>query len=262
MKEKRLRKLNKGIAVPIVLLFVISLFAQLIPAVFAEEGTTRQTITVNQTVEGKPEKTAYTYVIIQTQGDAVTVSERTLSLNGEESKKFTIDFTAPGLYEFTVGRLKDESKNVAGVTLEDLYSDDNVVPVKHPFGYKVTQNEDGSLIVLPYTCYDNHVEFLKDGTGIVLLNTIKGPVEPTPTPTPTPTITPTPTATVSPTPKTTPTPTSTSSNNGKGQYTPKTGDDFRIVLWTTLAVVSGLFLILALVLRRKKEDEREKGDES
>lgn len=253
MKEKRLRKLNKGIAVPIVLLFVISLFAQLIPAVFAEEGTTRQTITVNQTVEGKPEKTAYTYVIIQTQGDSVTVSERSLSLSGEESKKFTIDFTAPGLYEFTVGRLKDESKDVASVTLDDLYADDNVVPVKHPFGYKVTQNEDGSLYALPYTCYDNHVEFLKDGTGIVLRNTIKGSVEPTPTPT----------ASASPTPKTTVTSTPTSSNNGKGQYTPKTGDDFRMTLWASLAVISGLFLILALVMRRKKEeDEREKGDES
>ena len=253
MNEKQRIKLNKRIAVPIVLLFVLSLFPQLIPMVSAEEETVRQTITVNQTVEGKPEKTAYTYVIIQTQGEAVTVSERSLSLNGEESKKLTIDFTVPGLYEFTVGRLRDESKAVASVTLEDLYSDDNVVPVKHPFGYKVTQNEDGSLNVLPYTCYDNHVEFLKDGTGIVLLNTIKGPVEPTPTPT----------ASASPTAKTTVTPTSMSSNNGKGQYTPKTGDDFRMTLWASLAVISGLFLILAMVMRRKKEDdEREKGDES
>lgn len=249
MKAQRLIKPNKWLSIFVTLLFVMTMILRFIPSVSADEASVRQTITIKQAVEGNPEKTAYVYAVVQTNGPdmGTIITERSFRLSGNDTHKTYMTFTAPGTYEFTIGRLQNETKNASEIVLDDFYKDDNVVPVKHPFGYKVTQNEDGSLSVLPYTCYDNHVEFLKDGTGIVLSNTIKGPVEPTPTPTPSPS------ASVTPTPK--PSSNSGSSDNGKGQYSPKTGDEFHMTLWVSIAVISILIIMLLLVLGRKKKKE-------
>lgn len=209
----------------------------------AAETSSSQTIKVEQTVTGSPTKTSYVYAIVQTRGVATMPAEpeTRFTLSGNSSNIIHLTFKEAGLYEYTIGRLKDETKK-DGITVDDLDKGDSVLPPYHPIGFKVTENEDGSLSVIPYTCYDSNVVFLKDGTGMTLKNEIKGPVV-TPTPTPTP----------SATPKG-----STDNNSGKGQYTPKTGDDFQMILWISIAGISGvLFLVFVLLgyRRRKKEEE-------
>ena len=249
MQINPITKFNKRINVSMVLLVAFVIALCLCPQVSAETAPIRQIIKVNQAVEGKPERTDYVYAILQTRGSDITdsISDRIFKLSGDSSFETSMTFETPGTYEFTVGRLKNESVKASDITSDDFYKDDNVVPINHPFGFKVTENEDGTLSVIPYTCYDNHVEFLKDGTGIVLSNLIKGPVEPTPTPTPSPSVT------VTSSPK--PSSNSGASDNGKGQYSPKTGDEFQMVLWASMAGISiVLILILLIVGRKKKKD--------
>lgn len=248
MNKKRLKISYKWLCVFALLAFVATMLSPLVSAVSAEDQAVQQTIKINQKVEGNPEKTSYLYAVIQTNGPDIgkNIRDRSFRLTGNDEFETVMVFEEPGMFEFTVGRVRNESKGIGDITMDDLYKDDNVIPIKHPFGYKVTENDDGSLTVLPYTCYDNHVEFLKDGTGIVLNNLIKGSVEPTATPTPS--ITPTQTSK----PSSSPSP----SDNGKGQYSPKTGDEFHMTLWICVAGVSILFILILLVLgRKKKKDE-------
>lgn len=62
-----------------------------------------------------------------------------------------------------------------------------------------------------------------------------------------------PSPTVSPTPRTTASPIPT--NNGKGQYTPKTGDDFQMMLWVSIAGISAIAIFFLLLFGRKKKKE-------
>ena len=236
MNRKRLRYLRWIVAGMVMMFMIISI--GLIPTE-AAENTASQTVKVEQTVTGSPTKTSFVYAIVQTKGTAAmpASNEEQFTLSGNSSNTIHLTFHEAGLYEYTVGRLKDESKK-SGITIDDLDKGDAVLPPYHPIGFKVTENEDGSLSVIPYTCYDSNVVFLKDGSGMTLTNEIKGPVvTPTPTPTPTP----------STTPKG-----STDNNNGKGQYTPKTGDDFQLILSISIAGISGILFILFLLMGRKE----------
>lgn len=236
MNKKRLSWLRWAIA-GLVMVVLVTIMG---PAKTEAAGkSSSQTIKVEQTVTGSPAKTSYVYAIVQTRGTSVMPisSEQRFTLTGNSSNTIHLTFTEAGLYEYTIGRLKDENR-ISGITVNDLDKGNSVLPPYHPVGFKVTENEDGLLTVIPYTCYDSNVVFLKDGTGMTLMNEIKGPV-------------------VTPTPSTTPK--GSTDNSGKGQYTPKTGDEFQMILWASIAGISGILLIIFFILGRKK---REKEDDN
>ena len=171
MTKKMLSHLRPliGLLVAVAVLFGTALMS------LAATTPVRQTVRITQTIKGTPEKTSYVYALVQTRGDAVLPDEDVLPAQLTENDTLTIhfSFTAPGVYEYTIGRLTDEEKT-SGITLEDLETGNEVEPPFHPFGFKVTTSEDGSLKVTPYTCYDDNVILFADGSGLTLKNVIDG----------------------------------------------------------------------------------------
>lgn len=140
---------------------------------FAASDEVKQCVTVKQTVNGSPSKTTYTYYLMPMEkgnpmpssadGGKLENGLYRFTLKENDSAKFYLTFTEPGTYNYELRRT------------EAVPEDDVVTPTIHPFGYKVTRLADGTLEVIPFTCYDVYMEIRgEDGkpTEIVLANTI------------------------------------------------------------------------------------------
>lgn len=143
-------------------------------SIAASEGKTfTQTVEVTQTVKNNPTKTKYVYVL---------TPEKSTSPMPEGSKNGTYSFTLNGAdkhsFDITFDATK-EGNYVYDLTRTEVAPDgEKVTPESHKFGYWVHEDSDGSMVIIPYTCYDNHMviwdETDDDGNpiGITLVNAV------------------------------------------------------------------------------------------
>lgn len=228
------------------LLLIVILLSFLCISVIADNDTFKQTVRVTQTLQYSPSRSAYTYRLKPARStnpmpEGSRDGEYKFSMNGnsEQTFQFNFDATVSGDYQYDLTRV------------EATPNGDTVTPTSHKFGFLVQRDEDGEMIIIPYTCYDNHMEIWKqtdekgNPVGITLSNTISGTSDTEVTPSPSP-------------PNKgggsgTNNGSNNNGNNGKGQYTPKTGDDTPLVSLIILAVVSVLMVIFLVWMDRRKE---------
>ena len=211
----------------------------------ADSDVFKQTVRVTQILKNSPSRSTYTYLlkpVLSTnpmpEGSKDGLYQFSMNGNSEQTFQFEFDATVSGNYQYDLTRV------------ETIPDGDTVTPVSHKFGFLVQRDGDGQMIIIPYTCYDNHMEIWKqtdekgNPVGITLSNTIKGNSDAEVTP--------------FPSPSNKNGGFGNNGNNGKGQYTPKTGDDTPLVSLIIMAVVSALMVIFLVWLDRRKE----RGDES
>lgn len=145
----------------------------------ASEGKTfTQTVEVTQTIKNSPTKTKYVYVL---------TPEKSTSPMPEGSKNGTYSFTLNGAdkhsFDITFDATKEENY-VYDLTRTEVAPDgEEVTPESHKFGYWVHEDSDGNMVIIPYTCYDNHMviwdETDDDGNpiGITLVNAVSAEPE-------------------------------------------------------------------------------------
>lgn len=142
------------------LLLTLSMLLSLSVAAFAAGDGLKQCVTVSQTVSGSPSKTTYTYYLMPMEKGNPMPSEADggkleddfykFTLKDNDSAKFYLTFTEPGTYTYEIRRT------------EAVPEGDTVTPTIHPFGYKVKAAEDGTLEVIPFTCYDAYMEIVDE----------------------------------------------------------------------------------------------------
>lgn len=164
----------------VALVLSVALLCSLAVSAFAAETIT-QTVTVTQTIENSPTVTEYSYYLLPMDKDnpmpkgTKDNGRYELTLSGNDSKTFDLEFKVPGIYNYELRRTKSAPDG------------EEVSPNVHPFGYKVVNGENG-LEVIPYTCYDVYMEIRgEDGkaAGITLKNHVYGKSDSTnPTSTP------------------------------------------------------------------------------
>ena len=231
----------------------------LVAAFAADSGDVfTQTIKVTQELKDDPSRESYTYELTPVKAEnpmpeGTKDGVYTLVIKGATTDKdaptFTIDFdaTKAGDYQYRLDRVEKTPEG------------DTVTPESHLFGYWVKE-ENGTMTITPYTCYDNKMEIWNkvdaDGNpiGITLKNALQG----------TPTTSSTTSSTTSKSTTRSTTTRSTTRTVGTTQTVTNTirkivntGDPHHIVIWVALIAVSALGLILIAFARRKKDDEEE-----
>lgn len=229
--------------VAVAVLVVSIMFALNVSAVASDTFT--QTVKVTQSAKQNPTKTDYTYVLTPyspgnpmpngTKDGKYSFEIKGATTADEQEFSIVFDATQPGNYLYYLRRQGT------------IPTGESVTPEEHCFGFLV-EEQNGKMVIIPYTCYDNHmVIWDKTDTngnpiGITLSNEIVGKSTVSPTPTPT--------AKVTTSPATT--------NSLKGQYTPKTGDNTplsTLIIMAVFSVIMVVFLVLIDRRREKKEGE-------
>lgn len=248
-----------------------SLLAMLLAVLFVVSATTAshaadpapltEVLEVHQEIIGssKPDTITGTYGLIPARaenpmpvpenGDQKPINRFELTGDNKTvSASFT--FTAPGQYEYTLGKLKDPTKQT--FTKDDFEEGTKTQPLTHTFGFQVMQKDDGTLYAKPYTCEDPTIDILSNGDlayGVRVNNYIRVD-EPTTTTTTTTTKAPT-----KPAPKPTSAPTSKVTSKKAGKV--NTGDKSHPVLWISVMAVAGIGLLILILARRNREDKED-----
>lgn len=210
-----------------------------------------QKVVVSQTFTGDPDRRQYTYEL-RDDLESSPMPEGTkdgvysFTLNGNDRHEFTL--TIPG-GEGTRAQYVLTRK-------EAVPSKDKVSPEEHIFGFEVSRDKNGELIVIPYTCEDKDYEILTEQdvpVGIELFNVITGEEHTTQTTTTQSTTS----ANAQTTTRTVRTVTTIHVNKTVKAGRPNTGDPYQVWLWVGLVVVAAGGLIAVAIIRRKKEKDED-----
>lgn len=256
LKTKTLKSL---VALTLSLSMILSLFVTAFAETTGEVFT--QTIKVTQELKNKPKRDSYTYELTPVKAES-PMPEGTkdgvysLVVKGATTDKnaptFSIEFDAskPGDYQYRLDRVETTPEG------------DTVTPESHLFGYMVKE-ENGKMIIIPYTCYDNEMVIWDkvdaDGNpiGITLANVLTGkPEEPSSSSTTSSTRSSSSTTKVTGRNATSPTGTTRTATNTIRSIV-NTGDPHHIIVWVVIVTLSAGGLILIAALKRKKEEDEE-----
>lgn len=285
---------NKATALIAILLSTVFILSTCMLAVAESENSVSASLHVAQLIYGgaEPDTVTGEYAVIPNKEDnpMPPSGDELFNIQGNTEKVLTFTFTEPGNYEYTIGKLKD-SKKTSDITVDNFEKGTEEHPLTHPIGFQVKQNADGTLSVIPYTCYDGQAVISKDGSSMTLWNYVyaKGQDSSTDKSTDksteksTTSTTKKSSSTITTTKQSTTVIPVTNSNktpvtnsNGTIQTTIKyiytngtvlattkkggsvnTGDESQTVLWVTIAGVSALGLVVIFIIRRKTDDDEE-----
>ncbi len=267
VKERKLmtmktRTLKSLVALALSLCIVLSMFVAAFAA--TSDDVFVQTIKVTQELKNKPARDSYTYELTPVKAenpmpegtkDGVYSLVIKGATNDKDAPTFTIEFDAskPGDYQYRLDRVETTPEG------------DTVTPESHLFGYLVKE-EDGKMVIIPYTCYDNKMviwnEVDADGNpiGITLKNSLTGtPEEPSSSSTTSSTksnkSTTSTTRSTNRTTKSTVGTTRTVTNTIRNIV--NTGDPHHIAIWVALVALSAGGLIAIAALKRKKDEDED-----
>lgn len=206
----------KRVTLSIVLTLVLLFTGTAVTASAAYVENTTTLVTVSQTVTGSGVEDSCYYQLVPVdsgnpmpEGTSQEQEAYTIHLTGTSKTDIVITFTKPGVYEYTLAKV---DKNGTVDTSETVYR----------FGMMVKNGPNNTLIVTPYTCYNNELEIRDD--GVVITYHYEGTV-----------------------------PVSKPEQSGQVD----TNDPSNWALWIGTMTLSLLGLFLIVLLKRKNRDEKE-----